>query len=565
MYLSHFGLNEQPFSIAPDPSFLYLSERHQEALGHLLYGAGQTGGFVALTGEVGTGKTTLVRTLLEQKLDNVDIALCLNPGLSVNDFVESLCDELGVSYQQGASLRQLSATLNQALLASHAAGRHSVAIIDEAQNLSREVLEQIRLLTNLETNKDKLLRIILVGQPELQQLLARNDLRQLAQRITARYHLGELSKAETKAYIQHRLSVAGTQNSIFTNAAVNAVYSYSAGTPRLINIICDRALTIAYAAERDTVTPSHIREAARELLPGKRRTRTLLPQLAALSFLLVICIVSWQLLGPVASEIREQISPSSPDAVAGGKQLAAADSRTEIIEPLVIAEAGVSAAPAPKTPPQNLQFVHAAEPGAQSNLDPLFEYSDAATDLLARWGISRTIGPDTLCKEVSQYQLRCLLGSASLIELRSFDRPAILKISRAGSVSWALLQAVDGDRMVLQTSHGLKLIESQEFDPYWTGEFQLLLRLPAEGIQTLRPGQTNRGVEWLREQIRLFDGLVSATSTPSEYDAPLKSRVETFQAANQLEADGVVGGQTLTLLQNLSPVPGTPLLKGAVD
>jgi general secretion pathway protein A len=565
MYLSHFGLNEQPFSIAPDPSFLYLSERHQEALGHLLYGAGQTGGFVALTGEVGTGKTTLVRTLLEQKLDNVDIALCLNPGLTVNDFVESLCDELGVGYQQGASLRQLSGTLNQALLASHAAGRHSVAIIDEAQNLSREVLEQIRLLTNLETNKDKLLRIILVGQPELQQLLARNDLRQLAQRITARYHLGELGKAETKAYIHHRLSVAGTQNSIFTNAAINAVYSYSAGTPRLINILCDRALTTAYAAERGTVTPSHIREAARELLPGKRRTGTIFPQLGVLSFLLVICIASWQLLGPVASEIREQISPSTPDVVAGGGQLTALDSGPEIIEPLLMTKADESVAPAPEAALQDTQMLRAAEPGAPSNVDPLFDYRDAATDLLARWGISRTKGPDTLCNEVSEYQLRCLLGNASLIELRSFDRPAILKISRAGAVSWALLQAVDGDRMILQTSDGLKSIESQEFEPYWTGEFQLLLRLPSGGIQTLRPGQTNRGVEWLREQIRLFDGLVSVTSTPSEYDAQLKRRVETFQAANQLEVDGVVGGQTLTQLQNLNPAPGTPLLKGVID
>src|SRR5882672_1553017 len=210
MYTTYFGLREMPFSITPDPAYLYMSPRHQEALGHLLYGTGQHGGFVQLTGEVGTGKTTIVRTLLAQKLDNVDVAVILNPRQSEQEFVQSICDELHIPYpREGLTLKVLHDALNAHLLATHAAGRRTVVIIDEAQNLERNVLEQVRLLTNLETHKDKLLRIMLVGQPELAQMLSRADLRQLSTRITARYHLTPLSPPETAEYIQHRLRIAG--------------------------------------------------------------------------------------------------------------------------------------------------------------------------------------------------------------------------------------------------------------------------------------------------------------------------------------------------------------------
>ncbi|MBS1247393.1 MAG: hypothetical protein H6R48_182, partial [Proteobacteria bacterium] len=247
MYAPHFGLREPPFAITPDPAYVYLSRHHQEALAHLLYGVGENGGFVQLTGEVGTGKTTLVRTLLEQQLENVDIALCLNPRLTVAELLATVCDELGASYSpEPHTLKALLDALNAHLLQTHAAGRRTVLILDEAQNLSREVLEQIRLLTNLETAKHKLLRIILVGQPELRTLLARPDLRQLAQRITARYHLPPLDRRETAAYIDHRLRVAGGREDLFTWGARRVVYGHSGGIPRLINIICDRALLGAF-------------------------------------------------------------------------------------------------------------------------------------------------------------------------------------------------------------------------------------------------------------------------------------------------------------------------------
>ena len=267
MYTSFFGLNEKPFSITPDPRYLFMSERHGEALAHLVYGVTESGGFVQLTGEVGTGKTTLVRTLLLNRTpDNADVAVILNPQLSALEFLASVCEELGVESQgEPYSSKALIDALNQHLLAAHAAGRRTILVVDEAQNLARDVLEQVRLLTNLETSRQKLLQIILIGQPELRTLLARNDLRQLAQRITGRYHLEPLSQDETARYIEHRLKVAGALGEVFNTAAKREVYRLSAGVPRLVNVICDRALLGAYARETRRVGKRLVRRAAREV------------------------------------------------------------------------------------------------------------------------------------------------------------------------------------------------------------------------------------------------------------------------------------------------------------
>src|SRR5689334_9852560 len=255
-----------PFSITPDPAYLYMSPRHQEALGHLLYGTGQYGGFVQLTGEVGTGKTTVVRALLAQKLEHVDVAVILNPRQNEQEFVASICDELHVKYPKKAtSIKTLVDALNEHLLASHARGRRTVLVIDEAQNLQPEVLEQVRLLTNLETDKEKLLRIMLVGQPELAALLARPDLRQLAQRITARYHLTPLEPGEAGEYVGHRLRIAGGSPDLFTPRAIATVHELARGVPRLINILCDRALLGAYATGNRQVTPEIVQRAASEV------------------------------------------------------------------------------------------------------------------------------------------------------------------------------------------------------------------------------------------------------------------------------------------------------------
>ena len=269
MYTRHFGLSRQPFSIAPNPRFLYMSRQHREALAHLMYVVRTSDGFAQLTGEVGTGKTTICRCLVERLPQEVDVALILNPRVTPLELVASLCDELKIAYPKDTtSIKVLTDVLNAHLLQSHAAGRHTVLVIDEAQCLSAEALEQVRLLTNLETSNAKLLQIILVGQPELRELLARDELRQLAQRITARFHLMPMSRAETAAYIRHRLQLAGARGAVFDERVIDMVHELAKGVPRLVNVLCDRAMLGAFAQGVPVVDRRIMRKAAAEVLPA---------------------------------------------------------------------------------------------------------------------------------------------------------------------------------------------------------------------------------------------------------------------------------------------------------
>lgn len=268
MYLNYFGLSDNPFSIAPNPDYLFMSPRHKEALAHLTFGLQESGGFVMLTGEVGTGKTTVSRKLLQQLPDHTQVAMILNPTLSALELLATICDELRINYSdEKASLKYYTDRILGKLASNHDAGINTVLIVDEAQHLLPEVLEQLRLLTNLETNREKLLKVVLIGQPELQQLLKRNELRQLAQRITARYHLLPLTGSEVKEYIAHRLSVANGDKSIFSQAALQAVYQISGGIPRVINLLCDRALTLTFTSQHPIVR-RHIFIAASEQILG---------------------------------------------------------------------------------------------------------------------------------------------------------------------------------------------------------------------------------------------------------------------------------------------------------
>ena len=276
MYLNYFGLTDNPFSIAPNPDYLYMSPRHKEALAHLTFGLRESGGFVMLTGEVGTGKTTVSRKLLQQLPDNTQVAMILNPTLSAMELLATICDELGIEYDnEKASLKYFTDKILAKLASNHDLGVNTVLIIDEAQHLLPEVLEQLRLLTNLETNREKLLKVVLIGQPELQQLLKRNELRQLAQRITARYHLLPLDKSEVKEYIAHRLSVANGDKGIFSKGTLSSAFQITAGIPRVINLLCDRALTLSFTRQ-DPVVREHIFVAAAEQILGndvvKQRT-----------------------------------------------------------------------------------------------------------------------------------------------------------------------------------------------------------------------------------------------------------------------------------------------------
>src|SRR5271154_6654277 len=300
MYTRFFGLSEKPFAITPDPRYLYMSERHAEALAHLLYGINESGGFIQLTGEVGTGKTTVVRTLLSRVPHHADVAVILNPRVTPGEFLLTICEELGLNIGEADrnSVKQMVDALNRRLLEAHAEGRRIIVLVDEAQNLGIDVLEQVRLLTNLETPTQKLLQIILIGQPELRELLDRTDLRQLAQRITGRYHLKPLSREETKGYVRHRLRVAGAVEEIFTPAALLELHRLSQGIPRVINVACDRAMLGAYTQETRKITAALVRQAAGEVY-GRRFLPTWLGWLAGGvgSVLLGVGIfTAWQLL-----------------------------------------------------------------------------------------------------------------------------------------------------------------------------------------------------------------------------------------------------------------------------
>lgn len=280
MYIEYFGLKESPFSIAPDPRYLYLSEQHREALAHLIYGVNSEGGFVLLTGEVGTGKTTVCRCLLEQLPENTKIAFIINPKLTVDELLVSICDEFGIDYPlNNKSIKVFVDKINKYLLENFARGYKTVIIIEEAQNLGMELLEQIRLLTNLETTKNKLLQIIMIGQPELRDILSRPELRQISQRITARYHIGPLSRKEVVFYVNHRLTIAGAREKLFPNYTFKSIYQYSHGIPRLINVICDRALLGTYVQGKKYVDKSTLKKAAMEVsgdLETRRYSRKIL-------------------------------------------------------------------------------------------------------------------------------------------------------------------------------------------------------------------------------------------------------------------------------------------------
>jgi general secretion pathway protein A len=340
MYLEHFGLQEGPFSITPDPRFVFLTQRHREALAHLVYGLGEGGGFVQLTGEVGTGKTTICRTLLHQLPEHVDVALIFNPPLTVSDLLDGLFKELHIPRPEGnTSDRALMDRLYDHLLQTNASGRRTVLIIDEAQNLDEPLLEQVRLLTNLETDDAKLLQVFLIGQPELRDLLQRRELRQVAQRITARYHLEPLDRHETAQYVSHRLAVAGCHRQLFTASSLRRVQRLSRGIPRRINILCDRALLGAYASDAETVTRAIVSRAQREL-DGRHapalRTRPALVVGAA-----VVAVAGSMVLSSGYAPVLMQLARDAMDDVRAG------ESQSDESAAPAVSSAAAAATPAP--------------------------------------------------------------------------------------------------------------------------------------------------------------------------------------------------------------------------
>ncbi len=541
MYTSFFGLNEKPFSITPDPRYLFMSEQHGEALAHLVYGVTESGGFMQLTGEVGTGKTTLVRSLLVNRMpDNADVAVVLNPQLSVIEFLATICEELhiDVPHNKGSVKAQTDA-LNRHLLAAHADGRRTILIVDEAQNLSPAVLEQVRLLTNLETAKQKLLQIILIGQPELRDLLARNDLRQLAQRITGRYHLEPLSRDETARYIEHRLRVAGALGEVFDRAARREVFKLSQGVPRLINVICDRALLGAYALESRQVTPRVVRRAAAEV-SGELERASGWSWLAAAAGIAAVVIVS-------ASLWYAARDPS----------------------PAVEAVAETAPSPVPKpieTEPQPDSVATETPPPALSEelalAGELTSTDFALASLFALWDLEYTTGPRDGCEQAADAGLSCLRQRGSWNALRQLDRPAILTlVDDEGRAHEVVLEAINGDTAELSIG-GVKVSHpADEIAENWFGQSMLLWKPPYGSPVSLLPGASGPEVLWLRQSLAGIDERYASSAPDSDtYDAELESIVRDFQRDNRLDVDGLAGQQTQIIVNSLLAADDTPRL-----
>jgi len=548
VYTEFFGLNDKPFSISPDPRYLYLSRRHADALAHLIYGISESGGFIQLTGEVGTGKTTLIRSLLEQLPEKAEIALILNPQLSTKEFLQSICEELRIEAPAGLTVKDLIDRLNTQLLRAHAEDRRIVLIVDEAQTLSPELLEQVRLLTNLETTKKKLLQIILIGQPELRELLDRPEMRQIAQRVTGRYHLEPLTFDDTLLYVEHRMKVAGAQATVFTRPAVREIFRQSRGIPRLINVVADRSLLAAYTQDRSKIDRKLVRQAAAEVF-GQRLHRPWWPWAAALIGLAAFGLTTTNFLqapsGPAERTVLELAGDPSVEVPA---QIQA--EATELA-PVTLEPAAAVA---------ELSDMPLAELLAQSGESTTM--SAAMRALFSQWGLEYQASRGPACEQASQAGLRCLFFSGGSIgQLRRINRPAILTLSDAGGAEHQVVMTgldYDRARMTLGVhSHEVSVVELTHS---WYGEHLLLWRPGINAGGDLLPGQRDEGVRWLRESLATIRGVPNPDPDSLVYDEALETWVRDFQRQSKLAVDGIVGARTQIAITTDLGLDDVPLL-----
>ncbi len=535
MYTQHFHLKELPFSIAPNPRYLYLSPKHREALAHLLYGIGVGGGFVVLSGEVGTGKTTLCRALLDQLPEDVDLALIFNPRLNSRELLAGICDELHVPYSgPKASLKQLIDALNQFLLETHARGRRVIVLIDEAQNLRFDVLEQIRLLTNLETNQAKLLQIILVGQPELNQVLDRPNLRQLAQRVTARYHLQPLSRREAQDYLEHRMLVAGSSEDVFTPGAVRTIHRKSRGIPRLINLIADRALLGAYTQGKFRVDARTASKAAGELLSrssGNVGLKNVKMATVVISVLLGAVLLNTggleQILARFGQPMMELQRPSD---------------RGQTDPPL----------PSPLDGASQSERLGVWLGGPDMARRPALE------EVIRLWLPDYRLDAREPCSDRERHGLSCYQYHGAWNDLVRLNLPVAVEfVQPGGGRRYAALVGVEGDAVRLsRRGVAAKSFPKVEVLSNWSGRAIVIWKPPSGADHPLKPGMSSPLVSWVRQQL----GLAEQAASSSIYDPELESRVAAFQRGLGLRADGVMGTLTLIGLEGNGYLPGIPHL-----
>jgi general secretion pathway protein A len=566
MYKQFFQLRHTPFSIAPDPHYLFMSERHREALAHLLFGVDAGGGFVLLTGEIGAGKTTVCRCFLEQVPSNCNVAYIFNPRLTAVELLRTICEEFRLpAPAPDSSVKELVDTLNGHLLAAHAAGRNNVLIIDEAQNLSLSVLEQLRLLTNLETNERKLLQIILIGQPELRDMLARPELEQLAQRVIARYHLDALSARETGAYISHRLAVAGLLGATpFPPRLTRSIHRITRGVPRRINLLCDRALLGAYALGVRQVDRSILRAAAAEVFGARAVAQPYRPYAIAgvLALLaggaLLASGWNWRDAAGLAHAPVAAMAPAAPadPAPARAAEVAAAPAPAASAAPAAPADPAPVAGSSPSaTAALGLEPV--ARAAALSDLGSLID--GAPTEERAQLGgLARlwqaTLGEGEPCKAALAAGLHCFQSAGGLAELRQLGRPAIVAVKDdAGVQRHVLLVALGNAGAGLQIGDQVRIVSLVALGRRMPGRFLTLWRAPADFRAHLKPGDRGADVDWVAARLSVINNY--AQPEPGrQYDAALAREVRLFQTAQGLPADGIVGPKTIMALNGAAGI-----------
>jgi general secretion pathway protein A len=522
MYTQHFGLTDAPFTIAPNPQYLYMSKRHRDALAHLLYGVNSDGGFILLTGEVGTGKTTLCRCLLEQVSADVETAFVLNPRVTANELLETICDEFSIAYPDNASLKILVDSLNDFLLNCHQEHRKAVLIIDEAQNLSRDLLEQLRLLTNLETNERKLLQIVLLGQPELLDMLAEQNLRQFSQRITARYHLEALNQPETMEYVRHRLTVADGDPSIFSNSALKKVYQLSSGIPRVINLICDRALLGAYAEDRKLVNSAIVNKAATEVL-GAFRTRSHKQLGLATLLIFVSAIGIWASI--------EFGKPKLPDFPVPVVTTITSQSDPETAQLTVPAAAFQPVA-------------------GHDNITAAYH------DLFAVWGTAFEDKQANPCDLASTIGLKCHQQQTPASELANLNRPAIITIDN----QFFTLSSINDGRFTLIAGDKQVELAEDEFSARYSGDITLFWRMPPAYESPLKIKDTGAAVDWLAVQLSVIEGIEPELQTGFVYSESMEAKVRNFQVSVGILPNGIVDPLTWIHINNVEAISIPTLL-----
>ncbi|WP_049534641.1 ExeA family protein [Vibrio harveyi] len=535
MYKDFFGFVELPFSIVPNSRYLYLSQRHKEAITHLQAGLGDGGGFAMLTGEVGTGKTTVAKAMLANLDENTKAGLILNPTFSSRDLLEAICDEFKVSYPEEASLKQLNQAIHDYLLRNHKMGWTTLLVIDEAQHLAADVLEQLRLLTNLETDTRKFLKVLLVGQPELQRLLQTTQLRQLAQRITGRYHLLPLDEKETADYITFRLHTAGGDKQLFDRSSTKLIAKYSHGIPRLINLICDKSLNLSYHKGNVVVDKQTVHQACEEVMqfqaeiyqqdqPVRRSFEWPTWGSAAIGVFAAVGI-GWAAMQKMPSQVSTSIQ-SNPIQVA---QATSQPVTAEMNEQLTSEQ-------------RNMLLEQ-----TQSNL--------AVNELYKLWGYRASVR-DNLCLSEPQSTMRCERKMATWPLLVQQNRPVILELNYQGQVGYVLLYAIGNDKVeVLNGSQRLRLPVSW-LKPLWQGNIIELWQAPLR--ETLRLDMEGPAIEVL--DTLLAQAVNEQPLGTDIFDAALKERVELFQRWQGIGVDGIAGQRTLERLQQ-SVQTDAPALK----